>query len=88
MGTLAISLVLLSLKSEVIIFCSFYIIGINTQNIPFIILKTITILNNTVWMKSLTMFSEDLRLLHNHDINLAHILAFKNLVIRSLNAKR
>ena len=42
----------------------------------------------TVWMKGLTMFSEHLHILHHYNSNLNHILVFKYLVIRFLNAKR
>ena len=42
----------------------------------------------TVWMKSLTMFSGALHLLHHYESNFAHLLAFKNLVLEFLNAKR
>ena len=41
----------------------------------------------TVWMKSLTMFSGILHLLHHHNRNFAHLLAFKHLVIEYLNTK-
>ena len=43
---------------------------------------------STVWMKSLTMFSGALHLPHNYKSNFAHLLAFKDLVIEFLNAKR
>ena len=41
-----------------------------------------------VWMKSLTIFSVVLDLLHNYGSNFAHLLAFTNLVIEFLNDKR
>ena len=42
----------------------------------------------TVWMKSLTMFLGASILLHHYKSDFAHLLAFKNLVIEFLNAKR
>ena len=49
--------------------------------------ETLFLFCTTVWMKIMTMFSVALRLLHYYKIDLAHILAFKNLVIEFLNAK-
>ena len=51
-------------------------------------LKIYRYVDTTVWMKSLTMFSGALHLLHNYMRNLAHLLAFKNLVTGFLNAKK
>ena len=31
---------------------------------------------NTIWMKSLTIFSGELHLLHHYESNLSHLLAF------------
>ena len=42
----------------------------------------------TVRLKSLNMFSGALILPHYYKSNLAHLLAFQNLVIEFLNAKR
>ena len=39
-------------------------------------------------MKSLTIFSGALHLLHHYKSNFIHLLAFKNLVIEFYNAKR
>ena len=42
----------------------------------------------TVRMKSLTIISGELHLLHHFKSDFAHLLAFKNLVIELLNAKK
>ena len=39
-------------------------------------------------MKTLTIFSGQLHLLHHFKSDFAHLLAFKNLVIELYNAKR
>ena len=43
---------------------------------------------HTVWLKSVTIFSGGLHILHHYDSNFAHLLAFKTLVIEFFNAKR
>ena len=50
-------------------------------------LKNYNMLTN-VWLKSVAIFSGALYILHHYDSNFAHFLAFKNLVIEFLNAKR
>ena len=46
------------------------------------------ICSHTVWMKSLTIFSEELHLLHHYKCDFAHLLAFQNLVIEFYSYKR